>query len=231
MDLREGLRTTPAVRIFTDEPVSDEVVAGILDDARFAPSGGNRQGWHVIVLKDPEIRRQIRDLYATGNAEYVSQVTAGLTPFSPLNDRDVEARARAQAAATAEKAPIRRGRFAEHLDEVPVLLLVLVDLSCLAAIDRDLDRYTFTGGASVYPFIWSILLASRERGLGGVMTTMAIVEEPTIKGLVGAPDDFAIAGLVALGRPKATVTKLRRLEVEQFTTIDRFDGPVVAAPR
>jgi nitroreductase len=52
MDLTEALRTTGAVREFTAEPVPDEVVARVLDTARFAPSGGNRQGWRVVVVKD-----------------------------------------------------------------------------------------------------------------------------------------------------------------------------------
>lgn len=53
------MRTTPAVREFTDKPVPDDVLHAVLDDARFAPSGGNRQGWRVVVLKDPTIRRRI----------------------------------------------------------------------------------------------------------------------------------------------------------------------------
>ena len=63
--------------------------------------------------------------------------------------------------------------FAETLADVPVLLVVLADLSVLAALDRDLDHYQIIGGASIYPFVWNILLAARERGVGGVMTTMA----------------------------------------------------------
>ena len=50
MDLREALRSTAAIRAFTDRPVSDETIAAILDDARFAPSGGNRQPWRIAVL-------------------------------------------------------------------------------------------------------------------------------------------------------------------------------------
>ena len=64
--------------------------------------------------------------------------------------------------------------MAAHLDEVPVLLALFADLSQLAAVDRDLDRYSLAGGASVYPFAWSILLAARTEGLGGVLTTMLI---------------------------------------------------------
>ena len=55
---------------------------------------------------------------------------------------------------------------------------MFADLSMLAAIDRDADRYTFAGGASIYPFAWNILLSARSEGLGGVITTIAIREEP-----------------------------------------------------
>ena len=60
---------------------------------------------------------------------------------------------------------------------MPALLLVLADLSALAAVDRDLPRYTFAGGTSIYPFVWSLLLAARAEGLGGVMTTMPVRSE------------------------------------------------------
>ena len=79
------------------------------------------------------------------------------------------------------------GGFAEHFDEVPVLLVVLADQRYLAAVDRDLDRYTMAGGASIYPFVWSILLAAHEEGVGGVMTTMVIRSEPEVKALLGSP--------------------------------------------
>ena len=51
MDLDNVMRTTFAARDFTDEPVSNAMLARILDNARFAPSGGNRQGWKVVVVR------------------------------------------------------------------------------------------------------------------------------------------------------------------------------------
>src|SRR5688500_20101972 len=86
MELRDAMRTTPATRELTDEPVSDEVLRDILEVARFAPSGGNRQGWHVIVLKDPDVRRRIRDLYVLGWREYVAHMRDGLVAFAPGDD-------------------------------------------------------------------------------------------------------------------------------------------------
>jgi nitroreductase len=222
MDLRSALTTTGAIRDFTDEPVDDATLGRVLDVARFAPSGGNRQGWHVVVVRDPSIRSRIRDAYLGGWYEYLAQRAAGLTPWSPRNDRAIEADAIGNAGAIAGSAS--PDGFAERLDEVPVLLAVLVDLGALAAVDRDLDRYTFAGAASVYPFAWNLLLAAREESLGGVITTMAIRAESEVLDALGAPEGHAVAALLALGHPTRTFTKLTRAPVASFTTVDRVDG-------
>lgn len=230
MDLRDALRTTPATREFTDEPVPDEVVADLLDVARFAPSGGNRQAWRVVVVRDPDQRRALRDLYLPGWYDYLAMGQAGLVPWAPVGDRDAEAAARARAPEVAAAAAGGPGGMAEHLDRVPVLLVVLADLRALAATDRDLGRYTLVGGASVYPFVWGILLAARDAGLGGVITTMLAAQEPAVREVLGAPDHLAVAAAVALGHPARRVTRLRRAPVGSFATYDRVDGPPVEAP-
>ena len=223
MDLIETLRTTGAIRNFQPDPVPDEVVHRILDNARFAPSGGNRQGWRVVVVKDRAAREALRDLYLPTWYEYLAQRAVGLTPWAPITDREAEARA-------IESAGDMQGGegFPEDLDQVPVLLVVLADLRALAAVDRDLPRYTFAGGASIYPFVWNVLLAAREEGLGGVVTTMAIQREDEVKALLDAPDELAVAAVVALGRPVHQPRKLTREPVEAFTTIDRVTGPAFA---
>jgi len=224
MDLVEALRTTAAVRDFRPDPVPDEVVCRILDTARFAPSGGNRQGWRVVVVADPDRRQALRDLYLDGWYQYLAISAAGLVPWAPVTDRDREEAAMARAPEMAEQAASGLGGFAEHLDTVPVLLLLLADLRALAAVDRDHPRYPFAGGASIYPFAWSILLAARQEGLAGVLTTMALRREPEVKELFAVPDTLAVAGLLALGRPVSAPTRLRRRPVPEFTTVDRFDG-------
>jgi nitroreductase len=229
VELNDALRTTGAVRAFRCDPVPDEALGRVLDAARFAPSGGNRQGWRVVVLRDAEARRRLRDLYLDGWYDYLALAAAGLTPWAPVTDREAEAKALAESSAFRASAGTRPGGFAENLDQVPVLLVLLADLRALAAVDRDLDRYTLAGGASVYPFAWSILLAAREEGLGGVITTMAIRREAEVRELVGAPDELVLAGVVALGYPVAAARRLRRSEVADFTTVDRVDGPAFDA--
>ena len=56
MELYDVMRTTFAARDFTDDELPDETLYRILDNARFAPSGGNRQGGRVIVVKDAETK-------------------------------------------------------------------------------------------------------------------------------------------------------------------------------
>jgi nitroreductase len=225
VELIEALRTTGAVRDFLPEPVPDEVVARLLDTARFAPSGGNRQTWRVVVVRDAERRRRLRDLYLEGWYQYLAMGAAGLVPWAPITDVGAEHKALEAAEEIATASRSGPGGFAEHLDTVPVLLVLLVDLRGLAAVDRDLDRYTFVGGASVYPFAWSVLLAARAEGLAGVMTTMATRHEAEVRACLDVPDHMAVAAVLALGRPRHQAQRLRRRQVGEFATVDSFDGP------
>ena len=222
MELTDALRSTGSVRAFLDEPVSDETLYAILDDARFAPSGGNRQAWHVIIVKDDRRRRALRDLYLDGWHDYVAHVLAGLVPFSPLaseEDRAVALSKRDAAIAVSDP-----DGFPETLENVPVMLVICADLSALAATDRDLGRYQIAGGASIYPFVWNVLLAARSRRLGGVMTTIATRNESGVRKVLDLPDHQIVASIVALGHPASRATKLKRRAVEEFTTTDTYDG-------
>ncbi|HEX3461179.1 MAG TPA: nitroreductase family protein [Acidimicrobiales bacterium] len=224
MDLIDALRTTGAVREFEPTPVPDKVVLRILDTARFAPNGGNRQAWKIVVVKDRTLRTLIRDCYLPGWYEYLAQMQAGLTPFAVVTDRDRERQALAGADAIARSSAEQGGGFAEHLDTVPVMLVLLADLSRLSTVDRDAGHYTMVGGASIYPFAWNLLLAARAEGLAGVMTTMVLRREDTVKAALRVPDELVVAGVLALGHPVHQPTRLRRDPVDSFATVDRFDG-------
>ncbi len=228
MQLSDALRTTGAVREFTDQPVEDATLYRVLERARFAPSGGNRQGWRVVVVEDPQTRRALRDLYLVSWYEYLALVGHGLVAWSPASDRAAEAAALADAPALAANAANGPGGFAEHLDQVPVLLVLMADLSALATVDRDSEPYPLAGGASIFPFAWSILLAGREEGLRGVMTTMLTRHRAEVGTLLGAPERWVVAGALVLGYPAREARRLRRRPVEEFATVDRLDGPPLA---
>ena len=223
MDLQEAMRTTFACREFTDDPVSDEVLHRILDVARFAPSGGNRQGGHVVVVRDKGVRQRLGELCVPTLRLYAAQVAAGESPFNTVVPSAVDV-------ATALDTPTEPFALFEHLGDVPVALVVSVDLAAVASMDKDLDRVGLVTGASIYPLVWNILLAARAEGLGGVVTTAVVPAEAGVRHLLDLPDTHAVAALLPLGVPVRQLTRLKRLPVEEFTTVGRVDGPPLAGP-
>ncbi len=222
MELYDAMRTTPATRAFTDEPVDDAVLYRILDNARFAPSGGNRQGWYVVVVEDRTTRERLRELYVLGWREYTAHAREGLVPFAPRDAGRWAGPAVDLEQARGTPAP---NDFADNVDTVPVLLVLVADLGVLACVDNGLDRQSIVGGGSIYPFGHNILLAARNEGLGGVMTSVLARQEPAARELLGIPEGRAVAGMLALGRPQRQITKLKRRRVEDFAFRDRFGGP------
>ena len=202
MEFAEVIRTTFACREFTDEAVTDEVLYGVLDQARFAPSGGNRQGWKAIVVKDRALRSKLGALCEPTMAIYLAQVRAGESPWNTVvpTSVDVEAAAREPSGFP----------LLSQLGDVPALVVVGVDLSVVASFDSKLPRIGVISGASVYPFVWSLLLAARNAGLGGALTTFLAGKEPEAQALLGLPRQVAVAAMVPLGYPKRQLTRLKR---------------------
>ncbi|RAU99673.1 nitroreductase [Mycobacterium colombiense] len=217
MQLYDVMRTTFAAREFTDDPLPDEALSRIFEHARFAPSGGNRQGAHVTVVRDEAIRRRLAELGKPAARRYFAQLQAGENPWNSVHPSGVP-----QDVIDSTEIP---DTFVAPIAKAPVVLVVSVDLAVVAAIDQDLDRVGIAGGASVYPLIWNILLAARSEGYGGTITTMAIAAEDQVRRLLGIPDQHAVAAVVPLGKPVRQLTKLRRRPVAEFITRDRFDGP------
>ena len=216
MELHDVMRTTFAAREFTDDPVDDATLYRILDNARFAPSGGNRQGWRVIVIRDRAKRAALVDLIRPTMQRYFAQAAAGENPFNTIVPTKVDA---AQVAA----AKVPSGMI-EGMVDAPVLLLVAVDLRVLASFDSTLPRVGVISGASIYPFVWNILLAARNEGLGGTLTTFLAPAEAEVRKMFGLPEYFAVSALLPIGKPVRQLTKLKRKPVEEFTVVDHHGG-------
>ncbi len=208
MELYDVMRSTFGCREFTGGPVPDDVLMRIVENARFAPSGGNRQGWRIIQVTDPAIREALADLSLPCATRYLLEMQAGESPLNTVNPSSVS-----DAEVAAEEAP---QWLVAHIREAPTLLVVTVDLSLVASMDKDLERVGVISGASIYPLAWNILLAARNEGYGGVMTTWGAHEEPAIQSLLGMPDHWAVATIMPLGKPVKQLTRLRRKPVEEI---------------
>ena len=221
MELYDVMRTTFAARDFTGAPVPDADLYRILDNARFAPSGGNRQGWQVIVLRDKKTKDALPALIRPAMQRYFAQAGAGEAPWNTINPTRL-------LPAQIEATPVP-AEFVRKLTHAPVVLFVFVDLSVVASFDQNLDRVGVISGASVYPFVWNILLAARNEGYGGVPTTFIAPKEYELRDLLGVPEQMAFAAMIPLGRPVKQLTRLRRIAVEDFASFEHFDGDRLTA--
>ena len=216
MELSEVMRTTFAAREFLDQEVSNEQIGRILDNARFAPSGGNRQGWKVIIVKKEETRAALVPLIEPVFRRYLAQVQAGESPWNTINKTSLT-----QEEIDHQELP--KG-FVENLVRAPVLLFVFLDLSVVASFDSKLDRVGVISGASVYPFVWNILLAARNEGLGGTITTFVGGSESDLRDLLRVPSNYAFSAMIPMGKPIKQLTRLSRNPVSSFAVLDTFDG-------
>ncbi|MEE2874959.1 MAG: nitroreductase family protein [Chloroflexota bacterium] len=216
MDISEVMRTAFAAREFTNDEISDETIYRILEHARFAPSGGNRQGCHVIVIREKSTKNALAKLAKTGMRKYVAQVKNGENPWNSVIPTAVSE----QEIAATEISPDRLA----PLTECPVLVAVIVDLGVVASMDKDLERVGVISGASIYPLAWNIILMARNEGYGGAITTFIAPEEDKARKILNVPDNYAICALIPIGKPVKQLTKLSRKPVEEITSRETFTG-------
>jgi nitroreductase len=219
MELYEAMRCAPTSRRFTAEPVPREALMRALEAARFAPSGGNRQGWRVVVVEDPDRRRALRDLYLPQWRAYLERTGAAALLADP--GRADPARLRM----------VRRAdEYANALDRVPLHLVIGVRLDDLAVTDAKLPRQSIVRGASVYPFVQNLLLALRNEGLGAALTTLLVPAEREVAQLLEIPAEIALAAHIGVGhRAEVWPRRLARRPVEEFAFSERYGAPISPA--
>ncbi|MFI4984833.1 MAG: nitroreductase family protein [Solirubrobacterales bacterium] len=216
MELYEAMRCAPTTRRFTSDPVAPEALRRALEAARFAPSGGNRQGWRVVVVQDADTRRALRELYLPHWRAYL-ELTGGARMLAEPDGSDPS---RVRMVRLADE-------YAQHLEQVPVHLVVGVRLGDLAVTDAELPRQSIVGGASVYPFVQNLLLGMRGEGLGAALTTLLVPAEAEVKRLLEIPDEVVLAAHIGVGhRLDPWPQRLARRPVEEFAFAEVYGEPL-----
>ena len=213
MDLIEALRTTNACRYYKADPVPDEVLLKVLDGARWAPSGANRQPVTFLAVKDAAKRRALHDLYQPLWERVMKKYATG----------DIKTGFKAGFMAHVD-------HFAKHLADVPVMIVVCVDTHNISTVDADLGRISFAAGSSIYPAVQNLILAARNEGLGTTLTTILCMVEPRVKAVLEIPEHVATAAVITLGWPeKPFPRKLRRRPLEEICFLDTFGAGMPGA--
>jgi nitroreductase len=198
------LTTTRAVRKRLDltRPVEIDVILECLRLAIQAPTGSNLQTWRWIVVTDASVRAELADLYRN----FAVGMPASGAP-----------RAMPPSTGQQQRVADSTHHLMEHIDEVPVLVVPCIEDSGGAA-----------GWApSIYPAVWSFMLALRSRGLGSVMTTAHLFRRDDANVLLGVPEGFVQACLLPVAYYTGDDFKpADRRPIEELAFLDHWGSPV-----
>ena len=202
MDFFDVVTTQRATRRLKPDPIPDAALRRIMDAAVCAPSGGNRQGWSFLVVRDAAKRARLGELYREAWDDLMR------VPFY----RDAAA---APPDSAAGKLLASARHLAEHLGEAPVLVLACI------AIDAG-TKPTLTTGASIYPAVQNIMLAARALGIGSCITTIHKFRDAQVKELLGIPTEVETAALIPLGAPLRKFGRPPRRPLGEVAFADRW---------
>jgi nitroreductase len=205
MELYEALYTTRAMRRVRPDPIPLDAQARILDAAVRAPSGGNQQNWRFLVVDDPAVKARLGPLYRDAMAllwrdYYAPQLQAARErPDDPESIQFLRIQRSAQ-------------HLADHFEEVPLYLF--------AFAQND------PGGSSIYPAVWSAMLAARAEGIGSCLTQVLVFRNQEAMDVLEVPRDehWIMSACVSLGYPTGRWGVAARRPVHEVTNRNRWGG-------
>ena len=204
MDVFEALYTTRAMRRVKEDPIPDEIIKSMIDSAIRAPSGSNRQDWRFVAVTDQKVRNQLANIYRETWDYYVKSFYNSSSDLGASNLKDKE-----------QIESVRRisnsaSWLAENYDKVPLLVL---------AFSRNDPT-----GSSIYPAIWSLMLAARSHGIGTCLTTVMSFKTEEVYEVLDIPADkgWALNATITAGYPLGKWGVAERKPVEEVTFLNKW---------
>jgi len=202
MDFFDVVTTQRAMRRLKPDAIPDDIMRRIMDAAICAPSGGNRQNWSFVVVRDPAKRARLGELYREAWGELMK------VPYYASASKE-------PASSPAGKMLASARHLGEHLGEAPVIVLACV------ALDPGV-KANLTTGASIYPAVQNIMLAARALGIGSCITTIHRFRDAQVKELLAIPAEVETAALIPLGYPLGKFGRPPRLPLSEVAFADRW---------
>ena len=206
----EAILTTRAMRRYSDAPVSDDLVMQCLEAAQQAPSGGNVQPQQYVVVRSPEVRNALAEVYRKAFDRYERCLPEPV--FRTDTDR-----------ATYERTRKASQDLAKAIGDVPVHVLFLQPLIPWGFHDDEgvVDIGRLDG--SVFPAVQNFCIAARSLGLGTAFTTVIRVYQSEALEVIGADSErFEIAAHIPLGYPTGNFGRAPRKDVRRSIHLDHF---------
>jgi len=202
MDFFDVVTTQRAMRRLKPDAIPDDIMRRIMDAAICAPSGGNRQNWSFVVVRDPAKRARLGELYREAWGELMK------VPYYASASKEPASSPAGRMLASAR-------HLGEHLGEAPVIVLACV------ALDPGV-KASLTTGASIYPAVQNIMLAARALGIGSCITTIHRFRDAQVKELLAIPAEVETAALIPLGYPLGKFGRPPRLPLSEVAFADRW---------
>jgi nitroreductase len=215
LGIYEAMRTLRAVRRLRPDPIAADVLHRVLEAATWAPTGGNRQPWRILVVKDPVRKERLGALYADQWVKFAARYRANLAALEPaIRERT-------------ERMLGAGDYLGAHFGQSPVIAVFCFNPSEMAITDSNLSRVSVVGGGSVYPAVENLLLACRAEGLGCVLTTLLCACKPDVASLLDIPSPWGTAAAIPIGYPVLRGHgPITRRPVKDLAFLDSWGNPV-----
>ncbi len=199
MPLGEVIFTQRAIRRMLPDPIPDEDLRAMLEAATRAPSGGNIQPWHFLVVKDPQLRARLGELYH--EAWWAKRRDSGVQ-----GPEDIPPGKGVMQSAM---------RLADEMGQSPVIILLCGTAKGSGPM------------GSVIPAAQNLLLAARALGIGGTITTLHPQVDERVHQLFGIPDTAQIVYCIPLGYPRGRFGPAQRKPLSEVCSYDRWGREAV----
>jgi nitroreductase len=204
----EVINSQTGVTRYKPDPVPVDAIETILDAATKAPSGANLQPWEFIVITDPDMIRQVGELYRETWLDHMGR--------EPEPDEgSVKGSAR---------------YLAHHMSEVPAMILICIDHTRGYGYKPGNPIVRDRHGASIWPAVQNLFLAARAVGLGTRLTRVHMHREAELKAMLKIPDQVETVCLTPLGYPAQPFRPPRRRPASEFTSYDVFGNRDNSSP-
>ena len=221
-DLFEVIHTAKAMRRLKPDPVPEALLARVLDAAIRAPSAGNAQNWCFVLVRDPNIRARLGDIYAKA-----SQIAEAM----------YAARGRPAHLTEAQYSRLMTSgaHLWSHMGEAPVILIPCLHRSIVPPVEtlspefRSLHQAELAyaqriRGSSIYPAVQNIILACRALGLGTTITTNHLRLEDEVRVLLELPDNVDTFAMMPIGWPVEPFGPVVRRPLSEVVHAERWGG-------
>ncbi len=203
------VRRRRSVRLFKPDPVPEEQIEQILEAGRWAMSGSNSQPWEYVVVKNPETKNKLAELW----------VPTRLHTFNIEQTRREDLRHHA----------LSKPQGTPGWKDAPVLIAICGDRRTLMTSVLYMNFITTEGGpAAVYiknmaNTAQNMHLAAAALGLGSQWLSIDYIFEQAVKRVLDIPDLLEVPTIMAIGYPGGPASTPYRRDLKELVHREKYD--------